>query len=286
VQFAYFQAGQVCEFIEKEFGFPKILTMLSLYKSGNSLDQVLQQALGVTPEAFDKRFTSYLDQQYGPTVRAVDPGKLAAQEESLKDESGLRAWLAANPNDFFGTLNMAKLLLEQGKKQEAIPLLQKAKGLFPEYDAPDNPYQALADIHKEAGRLNDAIAELEELRSHSANNFDSMKKLGLWLKDAGRVDDSISALTDALYVYPFDVETHQVLANLASGKNNHETALREYRVLLALDSTDKAGAHFNIAKTLAQLGRSQEARREVLAALEIAPEFEPAQELLLQLSKD
>ena len=285
VQFAYFQAGQVCEFIEKEFGFPKILAMLSLYKSGQSLDQVLNGALGVSPEAFDKRFASYLDQQFGPTIRSVD-AKLLPQEELLKDESGLRGWLAANPNDFFGTLHLAKLLVEQGKKQEAIPLLQKAKQLFPGYDAPDNPYRALADIHKEAGQLDKAIAELQELRSQSANNFDSMKKLGLWLKEAGRADDSASALTDALYVYPFDVETHQVLAGLASGKNNHEIALREYRVLLALDSTDKAGIHFNIAKTLAQLGRSQEAKREVLAALEIAPEFEAAQELLLELSKN
>jgi tetratricopeptide (TPR) repeat protein len=113
-----------------------------------------------------------------------------------------------------------------------------------------------------------------------------MKRLGLWLKEAGRPDESISALTDALYIYPFDLETHQVLAELASQKNHHETALREYRVLLSLDQADKAGAHFNIAKTLAQLGRPQEARREVLAALEIAPEFEAAQELLLQLSKD
>jgi tetratricopeptide (TPR) repeat protein len=285
VPFAYFQAGQVCEFIEKEFGFPKILTMLSLYKSGESLDQVLQQALGLTSDAFDKQFSAYLDQKYGPTVRAVDV-KILEQQELLKNQSALRSWLEANPNDFFGTLHLAKLLVEQGKKQEAIPLLEKAKALYPEYDGPDNPYRQLADIHKEAGRLEQAVGELQDLRSHSANNFESMKRLGLWLKEAGRPDESISALTDALYIYPFDLETHQVLAELASQKNHHETALREYRVLLSLDQADKAGAHFNIAKTLAQLGRPQEARREVLAALEIAPEFEAAQELLLQLSKD
>jgi len=284
VPFAYFQAGQVCEFIEKEFGFPKILAMLSLYKSGQSLDQVLQQALGLTTEAFDKRFSAHLDQKYGSTVRAVDV-KILEQEQLLKDQSALSRWLEANPDDFFGTLASAKLLVEEGKKQEAIPLLEKAKKLYPQYDGPDNPYRQLADIHKEAGRLEQAVAELQGLRSHSANNFESMKRLGLWLKEAGRADESITALTDALYVYPFDLETHQVLAELASQKSQHQTALREYRVLLALDQADKAGAHFNIAKTLTQLGRPQEARREVLAALEIAPEYEAAQELLLQLSK-
>jgi tetratricopeptide (TPR) repeat protein len=58
--------------------------------------------------------------------------------------------------------------------------------------------------------------------------------------------------------------------------------LREYRALLALDPPDKAAAHLNVASILLELGRKPEAKKEALAALEIAPGFEPAQELLLK----
>jgi tetratricopeptide (TPR) repeat protein len=59
-------------------------------------------------------------------------------------------------------------------------------------------------------------------------------------------------------------------------------ALWEYQAVLALDPSDKATAHFNVAKVLLQMGKKPEAKKEALAALEIAPGFEPAQELLLK----
>ena len=40
-----------------------------------------------------------------------------------------------------------------------------------------------------------------------------------------------------------------------------------------------------MANVLFELGRRSEAKQQVLAALEIAPGFQPAQELLLKLSQ-
>jgi tetratricopeptide (TPR) repeat protein len=85
-----------------------------------------------------------------------------------------------------------------------------------------------------------------------------------------------------MFVYPFDSESHQVLADLARAAKDHRVALREYQALLALDPPDKATAHLNVANVLLELGRKAEAKKEALAALEIAPGFEPAQELLLK----
>jgi len=89
-------------------------------------------------------------------------------------------------------------------------------------------------------------------------------------------------LERAMFVYPFDSESHQVLADLARTARDYRVALREYQALLTLDPPDKAAAHLNIASVLLELGRKSEAKKEALAALEIAPGFEPAQELLLK----
>ena len=61
-------------------------------------------------------------------------------------------------------------------------------------------------------------------------------------------------------------------------------AAREYRAVLALDPPDKAEAHYRLATAYQALSDPQNARRQVLAALEIAPGFRDAQRLLLELS--
>jgi tetratricopeptide (TPR) repeat protein len=61
-------------------------------------------------------------------------------------------------------------------------------------------------------------------------------------------------------------------------------AVREYAVLVALHPIDVAGSHYNLAKAYQAEGRKDKAREEVLIALEAAPEYRPAQKLLLEVS--
>ena len=65
--------------------------------------------------------------------------------------------------------------------------------------------------------------------------------------------------------------------------NNSETAVREFKVLLALNPVDRADAHYSLATALSQTGETSEARKQVLLSLEIAPGFDDAQRLLLEL---
>lgn len=58
-----------------------------------------------------------------------------------------------------------------------------------------------------------------------------------------------------------------------------------FRVALAAGPIDKAAAHADLAESLFAGGQRDEAKREALAALEIAPTFERAQDLLLKLTE-
>ena len=58
--------------------------------------------------------------------------------------------------------------------------------------------------------------------------------------------------------------------------------IREFTAALALGPTDRAAAHCDLGESLLAKGRKADAKREALAALEIAPSFERAQELLLK----
>ena len=52
---------------------------------------------------------------------------------------------------------------------------------------------------------------------------------------------------------------------------------------LALGPVDRVAAHADLAETLFAAGRLAEARRQTLAALEIAPTYDRALELLLTI---
>jgi Flp pilus assembly protein TadD len=61
-------------------------------------------------------------------------------------------------------------------------------------------------------------------------------------------------------------------------------AVRMFRVALAAGPLDKAGAHADLGESLFEAGQRDEARKQALAALEIAPTYSRAQDLLLKLA--
>ena len=93
-----------------------------------------------------------------------------------------------------------------------------------------------------------------------------------------------TALTRAVAVDPFDAASHTTLGRMALGAGNAPEAVRLFRVALAAGPVDKAGAHADLAEGLLQAGQKDEARKQALAALEIAPTYARAQDLLLKIA--
>ena len=54
--------------------------------------------------------------------------------------------------------------------------------------------------------------------------------------------------------------------------------------LSAVLSIDSADSHYNLARAYKAAGRNDQAREEAVLSLEAAPNFKPAQKLLLELS--
>ena len=87
----------------------------------------------------------------------------------------------------------------------------------------------------------------------------------------------------ALYVYPLDAPVHLHLAQLASALRDWPTAIRERRAIIALAPVDLSEAYYELALACFEGGRLDDAHDAVLRALERAPSFEKAQELLLKV---
>ncbi len=66
-------------------------------------------------------------------------------------------------------------------------------------------------------------------------------------------------------------------------RRDHPAAVRAFRSALASKPADPAVAHIDLAEAYLATGKPAEAKAETLQALEIAPSFERAQDLLLKL---
>jgi len=104
----------------------------------------------------------------------------------------------------------------------------------------------------------------------------------LWT-ELGEKAPAAEALEMVVEINPFDLDAHEELAGIYEELEEWEGAVRERRALLALDPPNRADAHYRLAVALAEVGNRTEARTQVLRALEIAPTFEAALELLLEL---
>ncbi|HKQ07963.1 MAG TPA: tetratricopeptide repeat protein [Blastocatellia bacterium] len=282
VTIAYFQASQVCEFVEEKYGFDGILRMLALYKEGRRTPDVLQQALKLAPTDFDKAFNDYLRGKVGGYIEALG-GAMHGPVNQAPSKEELLATLKQRPNDYFAHLRLGALLKREGDMDGAIEHSKRAAEIYPYYAGAGNPYALLAEIYEARDDKRAAIAALEQLTAHSETSVEAMAKLARLRLSVGDRAGAVETLKTSFYIQPFDASLHKLAGDVYLDLSNPTEAAREFRVVVALAPADKAAAHYDLARALDAGGNRAEARREVLRALEIAPGFDKAQELLLKL---
>ena len=86
----------------------------------------------------------------------------------------------------------------------------------------------------------------------------------------------------AIQVDPYRADVHELKARFAASIDDSELAVTEYEVLLKLDTNDPVEARTNLAEAYLNNGQVQQAKQNILSALEIAPSYERAQQVLLQ----
>ncbi len=272
VQHSYYLASLLCEMIEAEEGFDAVRRMLDGYRDGLDTEAVFERVFDADLTAFDERLERYIQTRFATALSALG---------SAGPEAG-----APDPESFAGQLRRGAELYGTGRAAEAIPYLERAKTLFPEYAGPDAPALMLARIHREAGRPEPAAAELRAYTALNENHFQAHMQLAELEETLGSPRASAAVLESAVWIDPYDLALHERLADLSERTGDVAGAVRERKALLALDPVDRAEALFLLARAHHAAGQRAEARRAVLGALEIAPGYEAALELLLRIREE
>jgi tetratricopeptide (TPR) repeat protein len=260
VMVSYFQAGTICDFVKEKWGDDKLLDMVHSYAQLRTTPQVIQQDLALAPEEFDKQYLAWIDHKYGAEAAHFDlwREKVHALVEAMKQKQ-------------------YEAVLQQGPAVVAI---------YPEYVGDASAYELIADA---AEMKDDAKAEAAMLTAYTHEGGQSpalLKRLAALEDAAGQHADSAATLERLNYIYPVkDEELHQKLGDLLFAEKQYDRAIREYNALVASNPVDKAGAEFKLAQAYFAAGQKDKAQESVLAALETAPGYRPAQKLLLELQE-
>ena len=265
VQHSYYQASLVVEYIAQEHGFDAIRRMLRAYGDGRSNEQVISDVLKQEPAALDAAFDTWLRQRFGKQFAALGS-------------------TGGDPGSYRRALAEARRLIEAGDVAAARKQLEEARDAVPDVAVPGSPYHLLADLYEQAGDRAAAAGQLEQAFLRSDADYEAMMRAAHLRLALGDTVRAAAALDRTLYVQPYDVAVHQQLAQLYGALRRWPEAVRERRAVVALKPVDMADARYQLARALAAAGQPGEARTEVLRALELAPNFAAAQELLLRLS--
>ena len=279
VPIAYFEASQICEFITDRFGFDAILNMLALYRDKARTPDVLRQILKMSESDFDREFNAYIETKARPWQQALSgEGNLIA---SLSKEAVLKQ--LETQDTFALRIRAAELCAADGDTATAATHYIRALELFPYATGRGNAYEPLAKLLEQKGDPAQAAAVLDKLVKTDENNLEALKTIARIRSALGQRQQALDALQASFYINPFDYKLHARAGELSLELQNFSQALSEFQAALALQPPNIAEANYNVATAYHALGRRPEAKRAVLRALEAAPRYEKAQELLLRI---
>ena len=258
---SYFQTGSLCDFIAAKWNEKKLLDLVHAFADRMPTSQAIQRSLDLTPEELDRQYATWLRTQYGEQAFHLE-----AWQQGLKE------------------------LVREAQALQLKDVLANAPNIiamYPEYTGDANAYELLAQAQEAGGNVRAAASTLLEYMHEGGQSPDVLKHLAALQQADGNTAEAASTLERILYIYPVkDAELHQHLGELLVANKQFDDAIREFNATLTLYPLDKAGAEFHLAEAYLATGQRDKAQESVVLALETAPDYRPAQKLLLQLQKD
>lgn len=280
---AYFQAGLLCDHIEKTHGFEKLLAMIEGFRQGKSPDQVYRGVFGKDEKAMDEVALQVWRQvaRTSPVSPIFMPGgleKLAQKAKSEEPRALLDHAAALMSED-----SLVPALREAEKAREKAPPksleLAEAHALLGDLtaarknrevatrhylaalEADPARYRALAGLarlHGEAGRLGDAEDLWRKAAAAHPYMPEPLQELHAILEDRGDTGGMILTLEALVKADLHDAAPMHRLARLYMEAKRPKDALELYRHLAVTDTLDP-GIHLLAAQAEEDLGRPEQA---------------------------
>jgi tetratricopeptide (TPR) repeat protein len=276
---SYYQASQVVDYLVKTYGEPKLQAFVKAFSRGIDTETALKEVYGVGIDQVQTGLDAAFDRDFGAMRKALK--KIDVPQNATADQ--LAAMAQANPDSFGVHMRLAAERKKAGDAAGAIRALEQAAKLLPAIQGKQNPHLAIAEIALEQKNNARAIEALDAFLKVDGNDVDGARQRAQLLEQAGEAARASTEYARVIDVDPFDSHAQSMVGKAALQRKDAQTAIRAFRAALAAKPADLAAAHYDLAQAYLLGGQNAEAKQETLAALEVAPSFEPAQDLLLKI---
>ncbi len=139
-------------------------------------------------------------------------------------------------------------------------------------NAPASCWSDLAEMCRQAGRLDDALAAARRAVEVDPAFAAGWNNLGIVLQETGQLEQSMACLMRVSELLPASADAQNNLGNTARLLGRLDVAEMHYRRALERDP-QRADAHSNLASLLSAQQRFAEAETLARRAIELAPQF-------------
>jgi tetratricopeptide (TPR) repeat protein len=275
LQFAYFESSLVVQYLVERYGLKSLERILTDLADDVPINQALARHT-VSIEELDRDFAAYAKAQASALAPQADWSKLDVAEDA--DLAAIEAWNKEHPHHFEGLQRLAREFIAKQQWKAAVPVVAELATIDP---AGALPLLALA--HRKLDQTAAERAALEKLiavQSDATDAYLRLIEIAAAAKDWPAVEQNAQR---ALAVNPLVAAPYRHLVEAAEALAHWDLATQAQQVLLVLDPSDPAEAHYRLARLLYRQKHLGPARRHVLQALEETPRFRAAQRLLLDL---
>jgi len=287
ISIAYFQASLLVEHIVKTYGDAGLHRLLREYGKGLDTDAALKAALNTDFASMQGGFDQTLEALFGDLRKALElPDE--GTDLSKMPLDALKAYAATRQGNYAAQMVLGDKLQEAGDLDGAQQAFERAAQAVPIATGDDSPRQRLADIALERKDTARALSELQAAMQWDFDNVALARRVARLMKEENVTDPArLRPVYERIVaIDPYDAEAHAGLGRAALQSNQPAQAVRAFKTVVALKPVDQAAAFTDLAESYLKNGQRAEARRQTLAALEVAPSYERAQNLLLELAEN
>jgi tetratricopeptide (TPR) repeat protein len=208
---AYAQSFWICRYIDETYGHDAALKMLDAFRQGGSEEEVFQKVLGKGRSEFTSDFFAWAEREVSTW---------GYDEESSKKYAELR--------------ERAEGLIKSRQYEEALKVWLEIAQIRP-VDA--LPHQRLAGLYlaKEINQPEKAIEQLKVLHAVELHDNRYAKRIARIYRDTNKLEDAAKYGLEAVYIEPYDLDAHKLLAEVYDKSGNAKGQERERRVIPVLE---------------------------------------------------
>jgi tetratricopeptide (TPR) repeat protein len=197
----------------------------------------------------------------------------------------MASWLESHPDSVYAMRMKVKNLITNKKWDEALELALRLQTLLPSDASNDGVYAMLATIHRAKEDVQQERLAWIQLANLSADCRQALLRLLEIDRQSEDFESMLVWCERLVQIDPLRLDVQSARAQAAFQRGNSFLAIRALQACLQLGPIDPAGVHYQMALAHESNHELDQAKRQVLLALEESPRYIEALKLLAKIRK-